>query len=323
MKKIIFILAYFACFGCSGFSQSLTEGLAAYYPFNGDANDASGNNLHLTSNGALLTADKNGNPNSAYLFNGTGSFLFLEDASALVSNAFSMSAWIRANKLPASRGHVSVIDFGSKNIDHCIFITNNYDNKHTGFLTHSYITPGKNVYACENVPVDTYEWYHVAMTRNDIGIKLYKNGVLAAEMAASENPGFETKNSLSVGRRIDGTIPFSGIVDDVRFYTRVLSEQEIALLYSSNTSVRQPETDLSEKKVLIYPNPAASGMFKITSGIPFYDIEVTDIQGKVIITNAALQKETEIDLNLFPKGIYFVKLLTNDKKLLVEKIIFQ
>ena len=46
----------------------LKYGLVAYYPFNGDANDESGNGLNGVVNGAILTTDRFGNSNSAYSF---------------------------------------------------------------------------------------------------------------------------------------------------------------------------------------------------------------------------------------------------------------
>ena len=47
-------------------SVLLKEGLVAYYPFNGNANDYSGNGHNGTVTGATLTTDRFGNPNSAY-----------------------------------------------------------------------------------------------------------------------------------------------------------------------------------------------------------------------------------------------------------------
>ena len=40
-----------------------SEGLVAYYPFNGNANDASGNGNNGTVSGATLTANKDGDVN--------------------------------------------------------------------------------------------------------------------------------------------------------------------------------------------------------------------------------------------------------------------
>lgn len=45
--------------------------LVAYYPFNGNANDESGNGNNGTIYRATLTVDKLGKANSAYNFNGS------------------------------------------------------------------------------------------------------------------------------------------------------------------------------------------------------------------------------------------------------------
>ena len=48
-----------------------TNGLVGYWPFSGNANDEGGNGNNGTVSGATLTTDRNGNANSAYLFNPT------------------------------------------------------------------------------------------------------------------------------------------------------------------------------------------------------------------------------------------------------------
>ncbi len=50
--------------------QIVSNGLVAYYPFNGNANDESINTNHAVVYGATLTDDLFGNPNSAYYFDG-------------------------------------------------------------------------------------------------------------------------------------------------------------------------------------------------------------------------------------------------------------
>ena len=56
------------------FAQSIpTDGLVAWYPFNGNANDESGNGNNGTVNGAVISTDRNGNLNSAYSFDSTQS----------------------------------------------------------------------------------------------------------------------------------------------------------------------------------------------------------------------------------------------------------
>jgi len=68
----------------SSFSQiKLDSGLMAYYPFNGNANDASGNGNNAVFNNASLTNDRFGNPNSAYSFNGIDNYIRVPNASAI------------------------------------------------------------------------------------------------------------------------------------------------------------------------------------------------------------------------------------------------
>ena len=80
-----------------------SNGLVGWWPFNGNANDESGNGNNGTANGATLTSDQFGNVNMAYNFDG------LDDYIALTSSFFngstsvselSYSVWIKTNQSP-------------------------------------------------------------------------------------------------------------------------------------------------------------------------------------------------------------------------------
>ena len=72
------------------------NGLVAWYGFNGNATDLSGNNNTCIVNGATLTADRNGVANSAYAFNGTNNWLETTQPSTNFSatGSFSFSIWV-------------------------------------------------------------------------------------------------------------------------------------------------------------------------------------------------------------------------------------
>src|SRR5580765_3803529 len=75
MNRILILLLFLSN---SVFAQvNLNQGLVAYYPFNGNANDQSGNNNNPIFNNATLTADRFGNSNSAYSFNGITSKFYV------------------------------------------------------------------------------------------------------------------------------------------------------------------------------------------------------------------------------------------------------
>ncbi|MDP1746882.1 MAG: hypothetical protein Q8L90_15005, partial [Bacteroidota bacterium] len=66
------LLLYFLTL-CGIANAQLTDSLVACYDFSGNANDGTGNGYNGTVVNATLTADRFGNPNSAYNFNGTAS----------------------------------------------------------------------------------------------------------------------------------------------------------------------------------------------------------------------------------------------------------
>lgn len=64
-------------------AQISSDSLILYIPFNGDANDVSGNNLNGVVNGASLTTGPDGQPNTAYDFNGIDNSIVFPNISKL------------------------------------------------------------------------------------------------------------------------------------------------------------------------------------------------------------------------------------------------
>ena len=78
MKISKFIVSIIAIIGFGIISNAQvpnyvpSNGLVGWWPFNGNANDESGNRNNGTVNGATLTSDRSGNANMAYYFSGAG-----------------------------------------------------------------------------------------------------------------------------------------------------------------------------------------------------------------------------------------------------------
>src|SRR5256885_2481165 len=95
MKKILLTLA------CSALSLisargDLTNGLIAYYPFNGNANDESGNGHTGVVFGATLTVDRLGRAARAYSFNGTNNYITAVISNLPAGNApRTITGWVR------------------------------------------------------------------------------------------------------------------------------------------------------------------------------------------------------------------------------------
>ena len=77
--------------------NTLSNGLIAHYPFNGNANDISGNNYHGTVVGTTPTTNRFGIVNSAYSFDGVNNYIQVLRNWSIINSNFSISIWF--NKL--------------------------------------------------------------------------------------------------------------------------------------------------------------------------------------------------------------------------------
>ena len=95
MKKILCLAAVLVAMAFNGGARAdLNNGLVAYYPFEGNAKDESGNGNHGTITGASLTTDRFGTADYAYHFDGNDFINCGNGASLNVTGAISLVAWI-------------------------------------------------------------------------------------------------------------------------------------------------------------------------------------------------------------------------------------
>src|SRR5687768_7351134 len=90
-----------------------TQGLVAYYPFDGNANDVSGNQLHGTETGTTPTADRNGTAAGALAFDGITAFVDCGNPSQFnFAGSFTIAAWVRLDGNQINKYIVSKYDAG-------------------------------------------------------------------------------------------------------------------------------------------------------------------------------------------------------------------
>ena len=222
-----------------------TDGLIAYYPFNGNANDASGNGHHGTVNGATLANDQNGNDNKAYEFivNESASWgspqeeIEIDFSSSMNSNLLSLSAWVNPREKPSPYNDRSHSIFGrwEGGVQNEIFrfVVGN-DN-----ALYFQISDGNNNienYSGGNVPYDS--WTHVSAVLNEKNIKLYVNGQKVSDELFVNNINTTGNSDLTIASMpmSNGTwYFFDGHLDEMGYWNRALTEQEIQNLYTSST----------------------------------------------------------------------------------------
>ncbi len=207
------------------------EDLGAYFPFNGNANDESGNGHDGTVYGAELTEDRFGNPNSAYFFDGLDDRIDLGSDLIISGQNISYSCWFRS----AENG--IIISAGNRNS--YILMKSYPDSIHSGF----YLSDASDGYGSDTrkINIDPEQWHHAVVTYDGINHNFFIDGVLADTRLA----GGDVFSNQSVyqnfgvyqyfGSNFQGW--FKGEMDEIRFYNKVLNDQEVHSLYTENLCV--------------------------------------------------------------------------------------
>lgn len=210
----------------------------AYYPFNGNANDESGNGNDGTwDNDEVYAADRFGNSSSTASFDGMDDFIDLGNPLALnILGDMSISAWILTNKV--DRQHIiSRAEEGETANEN----RNSFRLNATNILNYNYeIGSGVNVNVESSDRISTGEWSHVSFTRSvdaTTAINVYVNGILQGTTSGLTNPdgGNSSGMRVQIGETNEAiSTLFDGLIDDIRIYDRALFESEIIELYAEN-----------------------------------------------------------------------------------------
>jgi hypothetical protein len=238
MKTKVFTVCAVVFLFCSIVNAGINDGLVAYYPFNGNANDESGNGNNGVIHGSALTADRLGKLNSAYNFDGVDDYLQISNSGSLNfgTSDFTISCWINTDIYPSYP--VALIDKRTSPARGFVLYYNEVFGK-TGIQLgngSAYINfNSQNTYSLQS-----NNWIHllVSVDRNSsTGMKLYINGQLKDTFDPTSVPGtLDNLGDLLIGKNsISSSFPyFKGKMDDIRIYNRALSASEIQQLYQGS-----------------------------------------------------------------------------------------
>jgi hypothetical protein len=246
MKRIILLLlSAVLLFSCSD-DEDLSvpvRGLVAYYPFDGDAKDASGNGNDGVVDGAVLTADRKGKSNGAYHFGGYYDSNDIEVANSRSLNIFgelTVSLWFR---LAGGGGMDGYGRYADDNVPLCLYdkdvdgvgfglyvLYNSATEKitfSTGYSPYKFL----NQYTVPQT-FKIGEWIHLTVISGGDYDELYINGKSVLRQDKTVSPA-SNDYPLRIGRALGSFwYPFNGDIDDIRLYNRALSAAEIYALYN-------------------------------------------------------------------------------------------
>ena len=319
-----------------------TDGLMAWWPFNGNADDESGNGNNGTVNGATLTTDRYENPNSAYFFDGTNDVINLPLNAGQIANssAFTIQYWF----IPSSTTNSFQTVFANWQT-----VTPPPNGLPIGFYTgYSGNIPGWNIttaYRREQVVgtialpnFSTYDHvvivYDGSATLSSDRQIVYLNGALQPNNFSC---AFCVDNiPTSIGGLFDHTSigaryatsqntlieSFSGKIDDIGIWNRALTSEEIEQLYIGPSAAIKNHDLLSSN---IFPNPS-NGRFKIelkTAGS--VHLRIVNAIGELVWSeklNGGQNSICSIDCSALPSGSYVAMIQDQDHRS-VHKLIIE
>lgn len=225
MKQVIaVVLAIWGLLFLAGpVHADLDDGLVAYYPFDGNADDESGNGNDGTVNGAVLTEDRFGNADSAYEFDGVDDEIQIQANSILYVNddkIFSLSVWMKTTMTDYGKFFSNGDDSNFKNIYRLGI------KKDTGQITatlkgNSASAGGYSVNVESQNAFNDDVWHHAVLVAYETTMDLYVDGVLEGSADISEvDMGSDQTNDFAIGSDTDDEAFFDGVIDDVRVYDR-------------------------------------------------------------------------------------------------------
>ncbi len=214
--------------------NTLTNGLVAWYPCVGNANDASGNGNNGTVNGPTLTTDRFNDPNSAYYFDGGSSSINLPGSAFNNLPQGSIATWIELDN------NTQAPIFSKEEAGHnsyAIFTVGFYSGgPATSQAGEVYFVPfNGGTVASSSTLLSTGIWHHVAATFTSTNCNLYINGSLSGSASGNfSSPDDSGGAQIAIGHWYGVNVQsMLGRISDFRIYNRALSSLEVGELYSS------------------------------------------------------------------------------------------
>jgi hypothetical protein len=198
----------------------MPDGFIAFFPFAGNAEDASGNSNDGTVFGATLAEDRLGVANSAYYLDGTTSYIAVANSGNMnPADAVSVTAWVKTDAVVGAR--MAIYDRLETNDGFGLMLVN------SGYPRVS-INGGEG--SCtSSISVANQEWHHVAGTYDSAAgeINIYVDGVLAGTTAYSTPIDYDPEPRNQIGRVRSGEDYLRGTIDDLSLFDFALSAADV------------------------------------------------------------------------------------------------
>ena len=332
-----------------------TNGLVGYWPFNGNANDESGNGNNGTVFNATATDNRFNVTGNALLFNGVDSAVELPGNTFPLNNdSYTINLWYRlTTSIPQLNGHTVFDDRDEFNWD--------YKGR---YIIDVATTPTESWYQMSDVGPRIYKynqpnntWINITCTYDSQLSKmyLYENGNLINSIDCPSNWYNPGNRKVQIGRCMSPiqytpgsyfTSHWKGEIDDIAVWNRALTQQEVTNLYNANqciTNITVTDTLIINvgqlsfndpvtwaNNIAIAPNPASSQIninFNNITNLNGGTLKVINSLGQEVATTPITTSGTNSTMQLATwggTGMYFVQIINPQGQIVdIKKIILQ
>lgn len=227
-QKSSFLIITILSIGVLSAQEYPQNGLVGHWPFNGNANDVSGNNDHGKVVNAQLTTDRCGNPNSAYLFDGN-SYIELDSTDY---SSLSVSGWLKYSNI---------------GYDTSTFFSKGFDNGYWLFQDRDFFHVNLNSTwdGVRHANAKDLNYHHIVITYDTVYTKIFIDGILIQDSIFARGDLLGNTYHKYLGAKWDSTYYhvglrdtyfFKGIIDEFAMWNRALTAQEVLDIYNIGCS---------------------------------------------------------------------------------------
>ena len=245
MRKIQYILSFASTLIVSLLSAQVPtyaplDNLIAWYNFNGDVLDASGNGHNGSTINTTATTDRQGQADQAFHFDGVSSDILVPYSPAFNAYPLTVSVWVRTED--DDNGGMIIQHYANASWNGWVM---SVSGEETQTIAPGYMLdapPNCNGVvsnaACAtgiNYTGDVYDnhWHMLTFSVDADSGRFYFDGVLQTTQAWTGNPGAPTNtDDLHIGGTdLGSNFMFHGSIDEVGLWNRALTDLEIETLY--------------------------------------------------------------------------------------------
>lgn len=321
MNQLRFLLCVLLS-GLTGltFAQStLQDSLVAWYAFDGNLIDSSGNGHDLT----LLTgantsfvADHSGN--AAKAIRNIGS-------NGMKSGYFTDSTWTAASiSLWYKHDGFNQLQVLLQGKEMGFGVVYRYPTASVLKVGSFFSGSSATQYQFPGDSTDT-SWHHLVVTNNGDTTEAYLDGYYHGMMLESLFTSSTGANSAVYVGCSNSGYAFRGSLDEVRIYNRVLSASDVTKLYSGVSGISETPADMNRLRLAIYPNPG-TGLYEyqLNAETPIKgSLSVINAIGQVVLEKKVSSPQGIFDLSSFATGVYTVRMTDGNEVIGYQKVIKQ